>query len=621
MDINDIINGCGNLLQQNQNVVGHINKFNERKGNYHDESMLTLVLANAFAADRDNRYANVCALLTQVMSHRKSELNSPILTQDHSVFIEYQIPNLKHYNDFVRDNWFDDSFPRHPYKDSKDTIDNRLKNGDKHDIEGSTHFDMVITCPNMDRVYFESKYISDIDCKTSYVPCRDQITRCLDAALYDVTDNFENPEGIKHLWFFLITPEMFRIEEFGGSGIMDRIFRPERSRLYSYKMRDLTEVQYLEYNFPHLRNLIDLKLLSERIFWMTWEEAAHFAVSNILVGEHAELVKSFFHERNLWWDNMSSTKRVISNVTFDKAVESVKATKSDLLRAIQESLYDLTALKLWRNVRETERIHISRYWRIFQRMPVDIVVFDVESLMNRLGIDNEFDFWDALLGRVPNPVFDRSAMKRNRIDNDITDSVEGIYRRIRRLYEENEIINDELSTFLTKLFREGWYRESNRQIEDLLGVFFSCDNIRIELYAQVIAYFSIILGVSSERLANVVLTHEMAHAYTMAGLDIGGNQGNLLCSSTDKYVIEGLAQYYTEAVCDQLEDSFPGILDAFLKLRDRQTAPYTWYQYWFDGKQDHERIRYLLLRYRDDLDYGYFKSHLELSNAVLNSIL
>lgn len=301
MDIIDIINSCGDLLQQNQNVAGHIDKFQKGKKHiYHDETLLTLVLANAFAADKVNNYAGVSSLLGQVMSHRKSKTNAPVFSKDHSVYIEYQTPNLKHYNKFIRDNWFNESFPKHPYKDRVERIEDRLENGDRHDIEGSTHFDMVITCQNMDKVYFECKFLSDIDCKTSYVPCRDQISRCLDAALCDATDKLTNPEGLQHLWFFLITPEMFRIEEFGGSSNNSRIFHPERSRLYGYKMRDLVDEKYLGYNFPHLPKTIDLKLLSERIFWMTWEEAAHFVVNKILVGHHAELAKSFFSERSLW---------------------------------------------------------------------------------------------------------------------------------------------------------------------------------------------------------------------------------------------------------------------------------------------------------------------------------
>lgn len=300
MDINDIINNCGNLLQQNQNVAGHIKKFRDRAQNDHDETMLTLLLANAFAADKVNNYTEVCNLLAQVVSHKNSKSLVPALTKDHSVFIEYQTPNLKHYNKFIREKWFNESFPRHLYKKEADIVENRLKKEDKHAFEGSTHFDMVIAAPNKDKVYFECKYLSDIDCKTTYVPCRDQISRCLDAALCDVTNNFRNPDGLQHLWFFLITPEMFRIEEYGGSSIKNRFFHPERSRLYSYKMRDLVDEKYLGYNFPHLPKSINLKLLSERIFWMTWEEAAHYVVDNILVGQHADLVRSFFNDRNLW---------------------------------------------------------------------------------------------------------------------------------------------------------------------------------------------------------------------------------------------------------------------------------------------------------------------------------
>ncbi len=303
MDINDIINSCGNLLQQNQNVAGHIKKFRNRAQIDHDETLLTLVLANAFDADKVNNYASVSSLLGQVMSHRNLKTNAPVFSKDHSVYIEYQTPNLKHYNKFIRENWFNDSFPKHPYKDRVKRIEDRLKKGDRHDIEGSTHFDMVITCPNKDKVYFECKYLSDIDCKTTYVPCRDQISRCLDAALCDATDKLKNPEGLQHLWFFLITPEMFRIKEFGGSRNNNRIFHPERSRLYGYKMRDLVDEKYLGYNFPHLPKSINLKLLSERIFWMTWEEAAQYVVNNILVVQHADLVRSIFNDRNLWRGN------------------------------------------------------------------------------------------------------------------------------------------------------------------------------------------------------------------------------------------------------------------------------------------------------------------------------
>lgn len=296
---------------------------------------------------------------------------------------------------------------------------------------------------------------------------------------------------------------------------------------------------------------------------------------------------------------MNNTIRVISNMEFNREVEAVRKVKTTTLRAIQERLHDLTALKLSCKDNLIGPAHSSPREMFSQRIPVDIVVFDTATLMNTLGIDNEFDFWNALLRGTSAPVFDRLAIDRNCIDNDIPDIAENIFSKIRELSDEFENRDDDLSVFLGKILREEWFGESNKHVEDVLGVFYCCDDIRIELYAQVIAYYSFILGVSCERLASVVLTHEQAHAYTMAGFDISGNRGGLLCSYYDTYIIEGLAQYYTEAVCGQLEDSLPGISDAFLRLREGQRDPYKEYQKWMgSGVFDHERVRKELMLYR-----------------------
>lgn len=293
---------------------------------------------------------------------------------------------------------------------------------------------------------------------------------------------------------------------------------------------------------------------------------------------------------------MNNTNRVVSNKEFD---ERVKAVTTKHLRAIHERLHDLTALKLsWEDKRKTPN-QSSPHSKASQRIPVDIVVFDTATLLNKLGIDYEFDFWYALLRGFSDPVFDRLSIDHMCDDNGIPVAAEGILSKIRRLSDEFENSYDDLSVFLGKILREEWFGESNKHVEDLLGVFFSCEDIRIELYAQVIAFYSIILGVSSELLAVVVLIHEQAHAYTMAGFDISGNRGRLLCSFYDKYVIEGLAQYYTEAVCGQLENSITGVSDAFFKLRAGQREPYTDYQQWMgSGVFDHERVRKELMLYR-----------------------
>lgn len=292
---------------------------------------------------------------------------------------------------------------------------------------------------------------------------------------------------------------------------------------------------------------------------------------------------------------MSNYNRVIPNPEFKRRVSAITAVKTTYRRAIQEKLHDLTALKLsYNRIKKSDRNSIA-----CRHIPVNIVVFDTVKLMNKLDIHNEFDFWNALLRGSSDPVFD--ILTRDRIcnDNEIPDIVEDILSKIRILSDKIGESGDVLSVFLEKILHEKWFGESDKHVEDVLGVFYSCDDIRIDLYAQVIAYYSVILDVSCEWLAVVVLIHEQAHAYTMAGFDINGNRGELLCSYCDKYIIEGLAQYYTEAICGQLKNSLPGVSDAFFRLRAVQSEPYTDYQKWMgSGNFDHERVRKALIEYR-----------------------
>ena len=110
--------------------------------------------------------------------------------------------------------------------------------------------------------------------------------------------------------------------------------------------------------------------------------------------------------------------------------------------------------------------------------------------------------------------------------------------------------------------------------------------------------------------------------HTIAGYDINGYRGQLLIQPglRHKYIIEGLAQYYTEAICHQLEKQYPQFKAAFEALISSQTYLYTWHKHWFSGNLAHETVRYLLLDYRDHMNSDYFKHHLSLSNALLNSI-
>lgn len=122
-------------------------------------------------------------------------------------------------------------------------------------------------------------------------------------------------------------------------------------------------------------------------------------------------------------------------------------------------------------------------------------------------------------------------------------------------------------------------------------------------------------------MAFVVLTHELAHAYTIAGYDINGFRGELLNqpSQWNRYVIEGLAQYYTEAICHQLEKKYPQFRKAFDALLAKQTDLYTWHKHWFGGLKTHEYVRTLTLNYRRTVNSADFQSGLKLKSKVHNS--
>jgi hypothetical protein len=69
-------------------------------------------------------------------------------------------------------------------------------------LEGPTEVDLVIDSPKT-LTFVEAKYTADIDCKTSYDPCRDQITRNLDVGSYQAE------KQRKRFFFILLTPEYY----------------------------------------------------------------------------------------------------------------------------------------------------------------------------------------------------------------------------------------------------------------------------------------------------------------------------------------------------------------------------------------------------------------------------
>jgi hypothetical protein len=106
----------------------------------------------------------------------------------------------------------------------------------------------------------------------------------------------------------------------------------------------------------------------------------------------------------------------------------------------------------------------------------------------------------------------------------------------------------------------------------------------IRLYWMAIGFFAHYLDVTVEALTVVTLAHELAHAYSHLGKDIDGRDWDTEAFAwADNYIIEGLAQFYTEVVCKRLAFRYPEAFQAYKEFLDIQSGPYLAHRSWSDG--------------------------------------
>jgi len=290
----------------------------------------------------------------------------------------------------------------------------------------------------------------------------------------------------------------------------------------------------------------------------------------------------------------------MSNEDFKKRVQAVYESRDQWIGLIESRLHDLTGLKL--SLDKAYPYPFSGKNKDVTSIKTGkktVVVFDTDKIAEAIGTDNLFAIWQFVLGHIDTVSVFNDPEKQIHIElgDEAEKQLEYIVRKImwKEACKKKNVMMD--------MDYDGF------GIMDVLGIF-SATRHTIEIYAQVIAYYSIKLGIAAEDLAFVVLTHELAHAYTIAGYDINGSRGsmmeNLYVWDTD--VIEGLAQYYTDAICNQMKDN-PEFKTAFDKLSIGQTLPYRWYQDWFNKSKNHEGLRTLMIRYRDKQDAKEFRNY------------
>jgi len=123
----------------------------------------------------------------------------------------------------------------------------------------------------------------------------------------------------------------------------------------------------------------------------------------------------------------------------------------------------------------------------------------------------------------------------------------------------------------------------------------------VELHWIPIVIIADCLKVSIKDLTLVVFVHELAHAYTHSGMDVGGGYwSNDQFLAADMAVTEGLAQYYAYLFLVKQEPRRPEALEIFNRLLEYQPPDYHTHEKWLEGDQaaQGESIRLALLQAR-----------------------
>jgi hypothetical protein len=161
---------------------------------------------------------------------------------------------------------------------------------------------------------------------------------------------------------------------------------------------------------------------------------------------------------------------------------------------------------------------------------------------------------------------------------------------------------------------------------DILGLyrFSSKFGSQVELYWMAIAMVAAMLDVRIEDLTVVVLAHELAHGYTHIGCDIDGFQwSDHAFAAADLDIVEGLAQFYTEAVVTRLAGRVSGPKASYERFLKMQSGSYLAHREWLIAHSSRrgEMVRQAMLTTRRNgiIKHEEWQSLLEAAMQSLGS--
>jgi len=267
--------------------------------------------------------------------------------------------------------------------------------------------------------------------------------------------------------------------------------------------------------------------------------------------------------------------------------ERVRLTYRKYNSIIREHLRADTALKLSRDGNRTS-IPVEVLGGI--PLSLNLIIRDISKEMlwlvtNRSLLENTQTGLAAVAGKVPD--FSQALGLQNNSDK-------ANLEQCSRLIEE----------FLEKIKSLKLPERILTIDEDVLGAYFFRKST-VQIYWMPIGIFAALTGISIELLTYVVLAHELAHAYTHLGTDIDGIKWDTdSFARTDKYIVEGLAQFYTALLCERQEFQMRGLSQAFNELLKMQSPCYTEFRNW-EKTNAAEVVRYSMIMTRSNRIKNY----------------
>jgi len=279
---------------------------------YHDEPLVTLfslyLLFREQAEDELQNGKDKLNHLLRTVFTQRHDVDFPQLKTIEKVRLETALPENLTYREALRNSILANTEKIfHPYHDRHTRLATKLQ-GATASLEGNTHLDLLITGKDSQDqthlIFTEAKFLSDISYSITYSPTRNQIARNLDIAIelilgktrYNV--DFNIPNSIDHFWFILLTPRIFRTKTFGANGNTRNLLeKPDRSRLYCYKMDDYAEPEKLKADLEHWQPILkptDWETLSNHIGWLSFEEIVEQGGDSLVSSPE---LKNFFKQR------------------------------------------------------------------------------------------------------------------------------------------------------------------------------------------------------------------------------------------------------------------------------------------------------------------------------------